>query len=834
MRSSTVIPTSQNHFLRPSCSCSAPHSADKSWLMFTLAGSGERSEEFSPGRSVFLTRTPICEFYDAPQEITVSSEMLLQAADPRIEIRWLKQALRQNHSVRCRLSSNTCRECQAWLSGVFSRYGLHPQFESEDYWELKELKNHGVRPLILIVSTEDAALGPTGGIGSFVSNLKESLGSHLAILTLGTLTTPRDPTFHLSIGELYPGFQAGDLERPAVVYDGVMELLARFPSIHTIVGQDYREANFRLVQARTSGQLPEDVRVATFLHGNDDYLALGSGRLGLFQDLKQAKASLKQAAMLKGSSVVFHPSKYIKDLYEGLGYELPRETVRIPMPLPRHKAATPEDGNVKQIVYVGKFSEFKGWHLFVEAMSRLAELTHSSQTEIKVFAPGVPPEKDIKKLRGLFQQVSIENPENGVLLTNLNSPTRKVIVVPHFYDNFPLAVLEALATNHATVTAATGGAVEVAELMRAPNTFLSGPSGSELAEAITKALVTKALTNSEIRTHRARVNRIRKRSDAKLLDALLNWKYDGQLSGIDWRGISVAYSAVTPWFRNSISELQRAYESILSQTLMPTEWIIVSDGNPRDANESIIQWVEGLDSSFTIRLVFHESNLGLVRAKQTGMLSAVENFVQILDADDALAPRVTHLALRALISSPETAAVGGGLVWKRPDGGSGSWYPLGTEFAHLLDGVENHFISASSMLRKDAFEQTHPFPLSTNSMLEDWALYSQLSRLGWHIQYLQVDYLLYGISSNQMTKTAQERGGPPNLLSAQTAAETYARRFHLSRHLWKSGGTPLTEDQRPSEFASVRKLDQFLQTLKGENRDRYEFFRSIARKLRLV
>jgi glycosyltransferase involved in cell wall biosynthesis len=100
--------------------------------------------------------------------------------------------------------------------------------------------------------------------------------------------------------------------------------------------------------------------------------------------------------------------------------------------------------------------------------------------------------------------------------------------------------------------------------------------------------------------------------------------------------------------------LPRSIESLLAQTLLPTEILVIDDGSPDDSAE-----IAGRYPGVTV--VRHERNRGLAAARNTAFRSANCDFVASLDADCVADP--TWLAnLAPHMGDPEIAGVGGALA----------------------------------------------------------------------------------------------------------------------------------------------------------------------------
>lgn len=99
-------------------------------------------------------------------------------------------------------------------------------------------------------------------------------------------------------------------------------------------------------------------------------------------------------------------------------------------------------------------------------------------------------------------------------------------------------------------------------------------------------------------------------------------------------------SVIVPCF-NQAGYLPEALGSVLGQTFADWECIIVNDGSPDDTARVAAEWVKR-DARFRY---IEKANGGLSSARNAGIEAARGQFVQFLDADDALHPRKFELQL---------------------------------------------------------------------------------------------------------------------------------------------------------------------------------------------
>lgn len=109
-------------------------------------------------------------------------------------------------------------------------------------------------------------------------------------------------------------------------------------------------------------------------------------------------------------------------------------------------------------------------------------------------------------------------------------------------------------------------------------------------------------------------------------------------------------SIVIPSY-NSAHFVVDAIESVLNQTVLSTEIIVVNDGSTDDTIDRL--------APYRRRIVqIDQPNAGLSAARNSGLRAASGEFIAFLDADDAFHPRKLELQLEALRNRPDLGMVG--------------------------------------------------------------------------------------------------------------------------------------------------------------------------------
>lgn len=100
---------------------------------------------------------------------------------------------------------------------------------------------------------------------------------------------------------------------------------------------------------------------------------------------------------------------------------------------------------------------------------------------------------------------------------------------------------------------------------------------------------------------------------------------------------------------------QKAVDSVLNQTLKPTEVIIVADGPVGDKIEKVLI---GLSSESTIKIIRCTKNGGLAVSRKVAIAEASTEYVAVMDSDDICVRNRFEIQM-AVLSDGKTDVVGG-------------------------------------------------------------------------------------------------------------------------------------------------------------------------------
>lgn len=120
------------------------------------------------------------------------------------------------------------------------------------------------------------------------------------------------------------------------------------------------------------------------------------------------------------------------------------------------------------------------------------------------------------------------------------------------------------------------------------------------------------------------------------------------------------FSVVIPCFNNAMT-LERAINSVLSQTVPAHEVIVIDDGSTDNSSE--------IAESFENKIrYFKQSNQGVSMARNSGVKFATGDWIAFLDADDEYSPNRIEAHLKWIVDEPDLDFLLADQESRTPDG----------------------------------------------------------------------------------------------------------------------------------------------------------------------
>ncbi len=409
------------------------------------------------------------------------------------------------------------------------------------------------------------------------------------------------------------------------------------------------------------------------------------------------------------------------------------------------------------VLCVGRLEPRKGQDVLVEAMALLRDRGVEAKLVLAGADTGTGPfgrsmRKHLSSLiarHRLGDRVSFAGPVPRAELGGLIARA-SVCVFPSRWDNFPNALLEAMACGKAVVATGAGGPDEIVEDGTSGLVCDAGDPAS-LAGALERLLGDGGL--------RARLaGAARERVLSMCAPAPIVAEFERLVGGArEHRRALPAVSGdaaplvsvVVPHY-NLLEFLPETLASVRAQTYANLEIIVVDDGS---TDPGVPAGLDAIEAG-GVRVV-RQANAGLSAARNAGLAAARGAFVLPVDADDIVSPTFVEKAVRALLAEPNAAYATAlvGYFREEPRRHFGGWVPLGL-YRDLLP-IHNCGGCCMAVFRRDALVAAGGYTTELTSY-EDWDVYCALAERGWRGVILPEFLLHYRIRPNSMMRSEGE------------------------------------------------------------------------------
>jgi len=268
----------------------------------------------------------------------------------------------------------------------------------------------------------------------------------------------------------------------------------------------------------------------------------------------------------------------------------------------------------------------------------------------------------------------------------------------------------------------------------------------------------------------------------------------------------VKISVIIPTY-NRKHTLQRAIDSVLSQTFKPYEIIIVDDGSKDGTKEWLLQ-------NYPSVQYIHQPNNGVSSARNKGIQISQGSWIALLDSDDEWMPEKLEYQSRFLEVNRDSSFCHTNEIWIRNGVRVNQMKKHkkygGDIFKHCLDICR--ISPSSSIINKDVFEEVGAFDESL-TVCEDYDLWLRVTAK-FNILFLDEPLIKkYGGHLDQLSRVPE-------------GIEQY--RIRSLEKILSMGS--LTETQfRSAKDMLIHKLNIYAKGLK--KRDKYEELTSTEKKI---
>lgn len=365
----------------------------------------------------------------------------------------------------------------------------------------------------LLVSTEHSDYRIKGGLGSYIKECYDLYGDEQAMLIIDE-TSDLDVEFikrnkWFSVQSLIGSLKLDKLreEDEGFIYGlPIMEAIRNICFYYDFDSAEFFEAGaHRVIQAKASGMLPQNLNIVTTCHGSIFHLF--NCRREMMNPVF-ADYALREKYTIEQSDLTIFPTKYLMESYAKLGIKANNPIIRrLPINLNSVSEGGDSDKCYDNFIYIGKTNTTKGFDILLETLIKIAKATENRPKVVKCFVTSV--EVEDANLMPLLEEAkkyydikldSLKRDQLMIVLNNLAS--NSIALLPYPGDNHPLVVLELMHLGLDFIAIDAGGTPElVKQDMRE---YYIGPRDSDsLANMVINELGKSKLRSERIRELRS-------------------------------------------------------------------------------------------------------------------------------------------------------------------------------------------------------------------------------------------------------------------------------------------------------------------------------------------
>lgn len=266
-------------------------------------------------------------------------------------------------------------------------------------------------------------------------------------------------------------------------------------------------------------------------------------------------------------------------------------------------------------------------------------------------------------------------------------------------------------------------------------------------------------------------------------------------------------SVIIPLY-NKAADIELTLGSVLMQSRLPREIIIIDDGSTDDSAAIVERMATPL-----VRLI-RQANAGVSAARNRAIDEAQGEWIALLDGDDLWHPDYLAAVERMIALHPDCGAIGSAFV---VDDGHRQAIPAGpaTEgevdfFAESMRGYV--LIPSATVLRRDVAIAAGGFPEGMR-MGEDQYLWTKIARR-WSIAYSPRRMVIYSRDGSNRSAASFRKELTPYTFeelydpSQSDMSNEYVARVALGKALQQSAAGMSAEANRALEFFSYNRLSK--------------------------
>lgn len=209
-------------------------------------------------------------------------------------------------------------------------------------------------------------------------------------------------------------------------------------------------------------------------------------------------------------------------------------------------------------------------------------------------------------------------------------------------------------------------------------------------------------------------------------------------------------SVVVPCY-NQAQYLDEALQSVLKQTFVDWECIIVNDGSPDHTEAVVAKWLEK-DKRFKY---IYQDNAGLSAARNAGISVAEGEFILPLDSDDYFENTFIEKSVKIINSDNTIGAVSCFVrCFNNFNTETYKYEPLGGDINNFK--FRNN-ACGNSLFRKDIWKLVGGYDTKMKHGYEDWEFWISVTERGWNISIIPQYLFNYRKTASSMLEESRHK-----------------------------------------------------------------------------
>lgn len=331
-------------------------------------------------------------------------------------------------------------------------------------------------PRTLVVTTEHAATGKMGGIGSYNAETQMLARGVMFLLVDDTIGESPDPTI-IPCGQYvtknFPD-DASAYEDPQykgyIILKTALDILEKYPTITQVAIHEYSGIGARIAEAARTGCFPDNIKVRIHCHGGHVQLERATDTwLGPYLDTLNAERS-----SIENADEVWFPGRYLMELYRAAGMRMEPSRVRflgLPYRLTEKGRINREPfTDITNIAFIGRMNKLKGYGIFAEVVADILSKNSPFHDQIKTITALGNDDGSMLSVREMTQDlvrskgceyVQALKTREETLAYIREHVTDTLFILPYFSDNYSVAMLEVIDAGAPLLVLNTGGNAEL-------------------------------------------------------------------------------------------------------------------------------------------------------------------------------------------------------------------------------------------------------------------------------------------------------------------------------------------------------------------------------------